>query len=71
MSPNIFEPSVLSIEEVTIEDVILVTFKDVAFKVVNVPAAAEPPPITVPSIVPLLTSILVMFSLFTSNAPPN
>ena len=71
VSPKIFEPSVWSIDEVTIDDVILVTFKDVAFKVVNVPAAAEAPPMVVPSIVPLLTSIFVMFSLFTSNAPPN
>ena len=55
------EPLLNKIDEETIEDVILVTVKDVASKVVNVPAAAELPPITVPSIAPLSTSIFVMF----------
>jgi hypothetical protein len=42
----------------------------VAFKVVNVPTAAEAPPIVVPSIAPLSMSTLVIFSLFASKAPP-
>jgi len=47
-----------------------VVVKEVAFKVVNEPAAAELPPITVPSIAPPSILALVSALLFKSTAEP-